>query len=340
MDQMKQWLLPAGVTDADGLVLRQVPVPEPAAGEVRIRTRAVSINARDAMILAGPFGRTAGRDLVPLSDVAGVIDAVGPGVRGWSPGDEVTNLHFTNWDDGPAPADRGGLGLGGLDVDGVLAEYVVLSADRVTAAPENLSAIEASTLPVAGVTAWNAVMARQPADEGGTVVTIGSGGVSLFALQLAVAAGARVVSMGREPEQEDRLRALGASAFINSTEVDDWAQAVKELTGGATKVVNTIGIGAVNDCLAALAGGGDVAVVGLTEMESPPVDALTLISQELLVRGVSVGSHRMHRDLVETVLKHDLHPVIDRTFTFDDAPAAFRAQVSKGIFGKFVIEVS
>lgn len=339
MDEMKQWLLPAGVTDPGGLVARRVRVPQPAAGEVRIKAQAISINSRDTLIVAGPFGRTHGRDLVPLSDLAGVIDAVGVGVTQWGLGDPVTNLHFSGWDDGPAPADRGGLGLGALDDDGVLAEYVVLPADRVTRAPENYTAVEASTLPVAGVTAWNAVMARQPAAEGATVVTIGSGGVSLFALQLAVAAGARVMAMGREREQEGRLKELGAVAFDNSTQVDSWAQAVQDL-GGATKVVNTIGIAAVNDCLAALAGGGDVAVVGLAETESPPLDAEAMIGRELLVRGVSVGSHRMHRDLVVAVQKHDIHPVIDRTFAFDDAPEAFRAQAGKGIFGKLVIEVS
>lgn len=337
---MQQWSLPAGVTDADGLVVRDVPVPAPGPSEVRIRVQAVSINARDILILRGPFGRIEGRGIVPLSDVAGVVDAVGDEVTNWSAGDRVTNLHFTRWDDGSPPDDRGGLGLGALEDDGVLAEYVVLPADRITRAPANLSAVEASTLPVAGVTAWNAVMAQQPVGPGSAVVTIGSGGVSVFALQIARAHGARVVAMAREQRQGERLREMGASDFIDSTQVASWPAAVQEVAAGASKVVNTIGIAAVNDCLTALAAGGSVAVVGLAETESPPIDADALVARELVVRGVSVGSHRMHRDLVAAVEQHDIHPVIDRRFAFADAPDAFRAQAGKGVFGKLVIEVS
>lgn len=337
---MRQWLLPAGVTDAEGLVLREAPVPEPGPGEVRIRVRAVSINARDSLILAGPFGRAGDRDLVPLSDVAGEVDAVGDGVGRWEVGDRVTDLHFAGWDDGPAPDERGGLGLGADGDDGVLAEHVVLRADRVARMPANLSFVEASALPVAGVTAWNAVLGRLAVGPGSTVVVIGSGGVSLFALQIATAVGARVVAMGRHDEQGERLRALGAADFVNSADVEDWAAELAGRGGGAAKVVNTIGMRAVNACLPALAGGGEVAVVGLKEMESIPLDVNDLLARELVVRGVSVGSHRMHRDLVALVEREDLHPVIDRTFAFADAPEAYRAQAGSGIFGKLVIEVS
>ena len=335
---MKQWFLPAGVTDADGLQQREVPVPEPAAGEVRVRVRAVSINARDSLILAGPFGRIDGHDLVPLSDVAGEVDAVGGGVTEWSIGDTVTDLHFT-WADGPAPDDRGGLGIGALEDDGVLAEYVVLKADRVIRTPRNLSLPEASTLPVAGVTAWNATIARLSVEPGDWMVVIGSGGVSLFALQIASALGARVIAMGRRDDQGDRLIELGAEEFVNSTTTAEWAGEVKRRTGGAAKVVNTIGMKAVNDCLPALRGGGEVAVVGLRETDSVALDSNVMLAGELVVRGVSVGSNRMHRDLVDFIEYHDLHPVIDRIFDFDDAPEAFRAQGGSGTFGKFVIQV-
>lgn len=337
---MKQWLLPAGVTEPDGLLLREVAVPEPGPGQVRLRVRAVSMNGRDSLVLAGPFGRLGGRDLVPLSDVAGEIDAVGDGVARWSVGDRVTDLHFSHWDDGPAPDDRGGLGLGADDDDGVLAEYVVLDADRVTLAPANLSFVEASTLPVAGVTAWNATLARLPIGGDDTMVVIGSGGVSTFALQIAVAVGARVVAMGRHDDQGERLKELGAADFVNSTAVQDWAAEIMRRTGGAAKVVNTIGMKAVNACLPALAGGGEVAVVGLKETDSVALSSDLMLARELVVRGISVGSHRMHRDLVTLIEEHDLHPVIDRTFAFDQAPDAFRAQAGSGTFGKFVIQVA
>lgn len=337
---MKRWIVPAGATTADQLVQEEVPTPEPGPGEVRVRVRAISINARDTLILGGAMGRIDGRDLVPLSDVAGEIDAVGDGVDAWSVGDRVTNLHFRGWEDGPAPEDRGGLGLGAFEDDGVLAEQVVLRADRVTPAAANLSFVEASTLPVAGVTAWNVVMARLPVSAGDTVVTIGSGGVSIFALQIATAVGARVVAVGRHPEQGERLKRLGATDFVDSTAVEDWAAEVARLSGGAAKVVNTIGMKAVNSCLPALAGGGEVAVLGLKETESVPLDPDAMLARELVVRGISVGSHRMHRDLVALVEREDLHPVIDRTFSFEDAPEAFRAQDGSGIFGKLVIELA
>ena len=338
---MKRWTMKAGVTDVDGLVQEEVPQPEPGPGEVRVRVRAVSVNYRDQLILMeGPFGRLPEKDLVPLSDVAGEIDALGEGVEGWSVGDRVTNLHFDAWEDGPSPAGGTGLGLGALDEDGVLAEYIVLPAHRVTRAARNLDFAEAATLPVAGVTAWNAVAADHPVEAGQKVMIIGSGGVSLFSLQLSRAMGAEVFAVVRRGEQGERLKEMGVSAFVNSTETPEWGGAVFEVSGGVQKAVDTVGAGTLNRSIGALGTSGEVTFVGLFEMEGDPVDVMSLMGKTASLRGIAVGSHRMHRDLVEAVERHDIHPVIDGRYAFADAKEALRAQVSPGVFGKTVIELS
>ena len=335
---MKRWILPADATDATKLVLNEVPLPVPGPGEVRIRVRAISMNYRDQLVMRGPFGRLPGRDLVPLSDVAGEIDAVGPRVEGWRIGEEVTNLHVLGWSDGRPPAAMG-LGLGALDEDGVLAEYVVLPAERVMAAPANLGHVESATLPVAAVTAWNAVFADQPVTAGSTVLIIGSGGVSLAALQLARAAGARVYASVRDDAKGDALVRLGAEGFVNSRTEPEWGQAVFAQSGGVDKVVDSVGAAILPQALAALAPGGEVATLGLFEAAGPPLDGYALLGKQARVRGVAVGSEAMHRDLVSFVEAHDIHPVIDRRIDFLDAPVAYVAQAAAGLFGKVVIDL-
>lgn len=335
---MRFWSLPAAATEVDELELREGDAPSPGSGEVRLRVRALSINARDKMIVAGPFGRIDGHDLIPLSDVAGEIDAVGPEVEEWSVGDRVTNLHFLGWEDGPQPAGLG-LGLGALEEEGVLAEQVVLPAARVTRAPSHLDFAEAATLPVAGVTAWNAMFASHPVSGDDAVATVGSGGVSLFALQMAVALGADVYAGVRQDDKGERLVDLGARSFIN-TEDDDWGEAIaKRSDGGVQTFVDTVGASVLDEALSSLAPGGEVAVLGMYEMEPAPLDISKMLEGQRSLRGVSVGSNRMHRDLVAFLEEHDIHPVIDRRFSFEQAQDAFRAQGDHETFGKIVIEL-
>ncbi|MEV7030102.1 NAD(P)-dependent alcohol dehydrogenase [Streptomyces sp. NPDC093272] len=335
---MKRWVLPADVTDAAGLFMEEVPVPVPGPGEVRIRVRAISTNYRDHLILKGPFGRLPQRDLVPLSDVAGEIDAVGSQVEGWRTGDRVTNLHVLDWADGRPPAVMG-LGLGALHEDGVLAEYVVLPAGRVMRAPARLDHVEAATLPVAALTAWNALFGDHPVTADSTVVIIGSGGVALFALQLARAAGARVYAVVRRAAAGDALVRLGAAGYVNSLTTPDWGQEVFARSGGVDKVVDSVGVSLLPQALAALAPGGEIATLGLFDVVGAPVDGYALLGKQARIRGVAVGSAAMHRDLVRYVETHGIRPVIDRRFGFLDAPAAYKAQGAGGLFGKVVIEV-
>lgn len=336
---MKRWMLGPDVTDANGLVLEDAAMPEPGPGEVRVRVRAVSLNARDLMVLAGPFGRVPGRAIVPGSDIAGSIDRVGPGVEGWVPGDRVINLHFRGWDSGmPPPGLK--LGLGALDEDGVLTEFIVLPADRIETAPATLTDAEAATLPCAAVTAWNALHGDHPVTSGSRVLVLGTGSVSLFALQFARAAGADVTMTSRDASKAERLRSMDAGRVIDSIATPQWGQVAFEMTnGGAHKVVNTIGLGALGQSLVAARGGGEVAMVGLRPGDAEPLDPSLLNGKATVIRGISVGSASMYRHLAEVVGLHAIRPVIGGRFGFDRVRDAYAAQASD-LFGKVVIEIA
>ena len=335
---MRKWMLKAGATDADGLTLVDAPEPQPGPGEVRIRTRAVSINYRDQLVLGGGPFRTPGRDLTPLSDIAGEIDAVGPGVEGWSLGDRVTDLHFRGWTDGP-PKPGMGFGLGAGDEDGVLAEQVVLPASRITRMPRTATFAEAATLPCAGVTAWNGLFAERPIGPGAKLLILGSGGVALSALMLARAAGAQVFATTSQDAKADRLKTMGVVDVVNYRDTPEWGAAVFGRTGGVDKVLDTGGTGTLNQSLAAVAYGGEVALAGLFDLSGGPPDAFSLLGKGAVIRGLSTGNARMHEALVRGIDAGGLKPTIDRRFAFEDAPSAFRAQIAPELFGKVVIDV-
>ena len=331
---MKQWMMPANATTADELLFEDAAIPEPGDGEVRIRVDALSLNARDTLILAGPFGRLPGVDVVPMSDVAGTIDALGSGVTGWSVGDKVTRVHAPEWTDGlPVPF---GVGAGSMDDQGAAAEYLVLPEDTLVAAPSNLDAAEASTLQVAGVTAWNALFEGKPIGADDKVLVLGSGGVALYALQLARAIGAEVYVGVRHGMDDPRWAELGAAGVVDTTS-ETWPSDVVRLSGGVTKVINSVGSGIINECLGALEGGGEVAVLGLYDQNPPQLDMMALIGKQASVRGVAVGSGKMHRDLTAFIEEHDIKPIIDRSYPFSSLADAFSEFGSHSVFGKVVI---
>ena len=334
---MKIWILPPGVTTADGLTEQDRPVPIPGPGQVRLRSGAFSINARDRMVLAGPFGRTPDAELVPLSDVAGVIDAVGPDVEGWAVGDRVMTAHVPSWTDGRPGVF--GPGAGSFDDPGVAAEQVVVPVGVLVATPAHLDDAEAATLQVAGVTAWNSLFAAHPVQRGQRVLVLGSGGVALAAALVALAAGAEVHAAVRGDADDTRWEALGATSVM-STDSAGWGGRFAAATGGADKIVNAVGPGLLGECLDALAPGGEVAVPGLVAMQSAPLDPLALIGKQVSVRGVAVGSVGMHRELSAFVAEHALRPVIDTRIAFDRLPDAYAALDGPGLFGKVVIEVA
>lgn len=333
---MHRWLLPQNATTADELVLGSASVPDPGAGQVRIAVRGLSINARDKMILAGPFGRIPDTDLVPLSDVAGTIDAVGSNVDGWVAGDRVMTAHAPGWPGGTPVIS--GIGAGSLGDPGVAAEYIIAPVEALIPTPTHLTDEEASTLQVAGVTAWNSLFGARPIVAGEKVLIIGSGGVSLYAAQLARTAGAEVHAAVRGGEPEDAQWATLGFLSVTDTSEPGWGAKVAEAShGGVDKVVNILGPGAVPECLQALAPGGEVAVPGLMDMSSPEINITDMIGKQTTIRGVAVGSAQMHRDLAAFMEEHNLHPIIDRTMDFRDLPDAYAAMSAPGIFGKIVL---
>jgi len=331
---MKRWMLKADVTDVDGLVLEEVELPEPGPGEVRVKVEAVSLNARDLMVIAGPFGRMPGANIVPCSDMSGTVDAVGEGVTAWSVGDKVVNLHFKGWQDGAPPVDVG-MGLGALDENGTLAEFVVADATRIARAPVSLSLAEAACLPCAAVTAWNGLFGEHPVQSGEHVLVTGSGSVATFALQLARAAGASVCAISGSADGRRQLAQLGADPVIDRVATPGWGQAILEATGGVHKVVDTIGMATVNESLTALGYAGEVAMVGLMDMDGP-APGFALFGKSL--RGIMVGNGAMYAALSAFVDEHGIVPIVGERFGLEGAREALRAQAASDVFGKIVVE--
>ncbi len=336
---MKRWIIKAGSTSLDGLVVEDVALPEPGTGEVRVKVHAVSLNARDQIILRGASG-IATSDFIPVSDGAGEIDAVGADVGGWSVGDKVTALYFRDWIDGP-PTGAQGWGLGSDGEDGMLAEYVVLRADRVTPAPRTLSFEEAASLPCAALTAWTALNGDRPytrrIGKGDRVLVTGAGAVALFALLFAKAAGADVVATTGKDEKVERLRALGASDVVNYRAEPRWGEVAGTRVGGFDRVVNAAGGRSLDQAIAALAPGGEVAFMGLFDQAETPPNLIGLMMKGATIRGTSVGGALAYRDMVEFIDTHGLKPPISQRFAFNDARAAYEAAASGDAFGKVIV---
>ncbi len=339
---MKRWIVKTGATSLDGLVPEQTSMPEPGVGEVRIKVHAVSLNARDQLLLKGQYGIATG-DFIAVSDGAGEIDALGSDVDGWSVGDKVTGLYFNGWIDGPPPPGLG-WGLGSDGEDGMLAEYVVLKADRVAPAPESLSFEQAACLPCAALTAWSALNGNRPyksrIGQGDKVLVTGTGAVAQFALLFAKAAGADTAATTSRDDKFDKIRALGASTIVNYASDPAWGEAAAAAAGGFDRVVNAIGGAALDQSIAALAPGGEIAFMGLYEQAETAPNFPGLMSVGGSIQGVSVGSAMAYKDMVAFIDTNDIRPVIAQTFTMDEAREAYQTAASGKLFGKVVIKVS
>jgi len=314
--------------------------PVPAAGQVLVRVHAVSLNYRDLINLRNTAGRNvAGR--IPASDGAGEIVAIGPGVTGWSLGDRVCGCFFQSWEAGPFDTRYHQQDLGGT-IDGMLAEHVLLSSQGMVRIPDPLSYQEAATLPCAGVTAWQALYSRGNIAAGETVLALGTGGVSIFALQLASAAGARVIITSSHDEKLARARELGAWQTINYRTHPDWEKEVSRMTGkrGVDHVIEVGGPGTLEKSLMSVAAGGQIALIGvLTGFGAPQCSLFPLVAKNARLDGIYVGS-RTHFEQLNTCLTHaQICPIIDRAFPFDEAPAAYEYLASGAHFGKVVITI-
>ena len=336
---MKTWVLKAGATSLDDMNLVNREIPAPGPGEVQIRIRACSLNYRDQIIPQGKYmGGTVTQDVVPLSDGVGDITAVGAGVSRFAIGDRVAGLFFQNWDDGPAnPA--AGPALGAPPADGMLSEYVVLPEKGVVHAARTLSIEEASTLPCAGVTAWNALMeGPRPTKPGDTVLVLGTGGVSLLALQIAKAAGATVIATSSSDSKLERVKALGADHVINYRSTPDWGAEAVRLSGGKgiDHVVEVGGAGTLAQSIQAVGFGGEIALIGVLTREGD-TSPHGLMFKGASIRGIFVGSRGMAERLNAFIDTHGIKPVVDRTFDMTDAKDAYAYQASPDLFGKTVI---
>jgi len=337
---MKAYQLTAS-TGVDALKLNQLAEPKPAHGQVRVRVRATSLNYRDLMVATGRYGPGVPLPLIPLSDGAGEIVAVGAGVTQWKVGDRVAGTFFQGWQSGPVRREVFETALGG-SINGMLAEYVALSADGVIAIPAHLSFEEAATLPCAALTAWQALVTQGKVSAGQTVVVLGTGGVSIFALQFAKMHGARVIITSSSDAKLERARALGADETINYRTTPDWEKEVFRLTekAGVDHVVEVGGTDTFPRSLRAVAMGGTVSVIGGVSGFTSEVALRDILGKSALIRGIFVGNHDMFTAMNRAISLHHLKPVIDRVFSFAEAPAAYRYQESGAHFGKVVITVS
>jgi NADPH:quinone reductase-like Zn-dependent oxidoreductase len=336
--RMRAWRLPAGCTSPDQLELTEMPRPVAGKGEVLIRLRANSLNYRDQAITKGHyFGGPIKADCTPLSDGTGVVEAIGADVKTFAVGDRVAGTFFQGWTEGP-PTPALGEALGAPPAKGMLAEYVALPETGVLKLADTLNFEEAATLPCAGVTAWNALMKGiRPLTLGSSVLLIGTGGVSLLALQIAKAAGARVIATSSSEAKLERLRRLGADATINYRTETNWGAKAAELAGGGVNhVVEVGGLGTLQQSLQAVGFGGEVALIGVLSMQGD-TNPMSLMVKGASLRGIFVGSVAMARELNAFIDRHKVKPVVDRVFDFADAKAAYSYQSSSDLFGKVVI---
>ena len=327
-------------TGPSGLRQTDLPTPQPGPGEVLVRIRAVSLNYRD---LGTTKRERPGNLPLPFiigSDGAGEVEAVGAGVKQWKPGDRVMPTFFEEWPAGSMTHGVMKTARGGA-LSGVLAEQVVVKQDGVVRMPEGWSFAEAATLPCAAVTAWNALVGHGKVKAGETVVTLGTGGVSIFALQIAKMHGARVIITSSSDEKLTRARELGADETINYKTTPDWEREVFKLTQkrGADHVIEVGGAGTLQKSLDAVRYGGRVSLIGVLTGFEGLVNPWPVIARSVTLQGIYVGSREHFEEMVRAFTQSGMRPVIDRTFAFAQAQEAFDHMESGSHFGKIVIEV-
>jgi NADPH:quinone reductase-like Zn-dependent oxidoreductase len=304
-----------------------------------VRVRATSINYRDKLVLLGQYFTPVERPTVPLSDGAGEIVAVGPGVTRFKVGDRVAGTFFQVWTDGPR---KGFYPALGVPLDGVLAEYIVLQEDGVVAIPPGLTFEQAATLPCAGVTAWSALMVLgRPVQAGDTVLCLGTGGVSTHAMQFATAAGARTIITSSSDEKLERARGLGAWAGVNYETHPEWQKEVMRLTGGrgVDCVIEVGGVGTLAKSYESIGFGGKIQLIGFLGGPAGEQTPYGLMMRGGSLHGVGVGSTAMFAAMNRAIEVNGIQPIVDKLFPFDDAAEAFRVFSAGDFFGKVVITV-
>ncbi|WP_341526831.1 NAD(P)-dependent alcohol dehydrogenase [Nostoc sp. UHCC 0302] len=323
----------------DALTLVDRPEPKPAAGQVLVKIRATSLNYRDLIVAEGNYGSGQKYPLIPLSDGAGEVVAVGEGVTRVKIGDRVAGIFFQDWIYGSLTRQKMKSALGG-DIDGVLAEYVVFHQDGLVILPDYLSYQAGATLPCAAVTAWHALITKGNISAGDSILLLGTGGVSIFALQFAKIHGAKVIVTSSSNEKLARARELGADETINYKTTPDWEQQVYQLTNrtGVDHVVEVGGAGTLPKSLQAVRIGGRISLIGILSGISNEIDPMPILFKSLTVQGIYVASREMFEAMNQAMQQHQIQPIIDRVFPFNEVPQAYCYLKSGAHFGKVVIE--
>jgi NADPH:quinone reductase-like Zn-dependent oxidoreductase len=333
---MKLVELPTFALDALAVVDR--PEPRPGPGQVLIRVRACSLNYRDLLIAKGVYNRKLPLPLVPLSDGAGEVTAVGDGVTRLRVGDRVAGCFMPDWTAGEPTETKAKSALGGGG-PGMLAEYVILPTEGIVHVPNHLSFEEAATLPCAAVTAWHALVTEGGVKPGDVVLTQGTGGVSIFALQFARLSGARVIATSSSDAKLERVRQLGASDGINYKTTPEWGGKARELTGaGVDHVVEVGGAGTMPESMRAARMGGRISLIGVLT-GAGQFNPTPVLMKNLRVQGIYVGSREMFEAMNRAIVLHKLRPVIDRVFPMSEIRAALHHLESGSHFGKVVIRL-
>jgi len=322
----------------DGLKLVDLPNPKPGVGQILVRVHAASLNYRDTAVVSGIYPKQT-LPVIPLSDGAGEVVAVGEGVTQVKVGDRIAGIFFQDWLSGRLTRQKIRSALGGA-IDGMLAEYVVLNQEGVVLLPEHLSYEEGATLPCAAVTAWQALVTRGGLAAGETVLLLGTGGVSIFALQFAKMLGARIIITSSSDQKLERAKAMGAHATINYKTYPNWQEQVWKFTQkeGVDQVIEVGGAGTLNRSLQSVRVGGRVSLIGVLG-GAGDVNYVNILQKSIDVQGIYVGSRDMFEAMNRAIALHQIHPVIDRVFPLDEAPEAYRYLQSGSHFGKIVIQL-
>jgi NADPH:quinone reductase-like Zn-dependent oxidoreductase len=324
----------------DSLKLLDVPEPQLGPGDVLLQMRAWSLNYRDLMIAKGQYNPKLKMPAVPLSDGVGEVVKLGEGVSRVAVGDRVDAAFMPQWVAGEVTEQKGRSALGGGGPAGMLAEYVTIHEEGVVPVPAHLSDEEGASLPCAGVTAWHALLGEGSLQPGETVLVQGTGGVSTFALQFAKATGARVIITSSSDQKLARAREMGADECINYKTTPAWDKSVLELTGGrgVDYVVEVGGAGTLTQSMKAVKFGGQISLIGVLTGGGGQVNPIPVLMKNIRLQGIFVGSREMFEAMNRAIVLHDLKPVVDRVFPFEEAVEAYRYMETAAHFGKVAIK--
>ncbi|KAL2172248.1 hypothetical protein VTG60DRAFT_6626 [Thermothelomyces hinnuleus] len=338
----KQWIIQSTGKGLDELAYQDAPVPQLGETDVLVKLRGASLNYRDLLIPKGQYVFPLNLPIVACSDGAGEVVAVGPRVTKWKPGDRVVTLFNQGHQSGPINEAATKTGLGGC-IDGTLRQYGAFDQDGLVRMPANLDFVEAATLTCAALTSWNALYGLRRLQKGETVLVQGTGGVSLFALQFAKAAGATVIATTSSAEKAEILKKLGADHVINYREDPNWGETARKLTPGGAGVDHVIEVGGENtmtQSLRSIKYEGIISIIGMLGGFQPKDNIMEALAHVCIIRGVYVGSKAQMEEMVEAMEKQDIHPVLDdKVFTLDTAKEAFEHLLNQKHFGKVGIKI-